>query len=340
VETRLAQGFFYYYGRGDAEEALRNFSAAATMKPSDANVIAAIGLVHRGQGRWQEAIAAFRRARTVDPRSYNLAFTLAETHFRMREYTEAERVLHQAAALAPDVSATYRDLLRVRLAATGDTAQAREVIEEVPRTVLPGVRGILEAQLAYYARDYESALPTLQTQGGRGRMTADELPGRSLPTPAQGLRVMPYERLAILYHLMGDVERSHAYADSLRAAHEAVLEAAEANPGPVQTGVIARAHAKRGIAYALLGEGIRAYFEGSSAVSQLPLAVDAYEGAEHLLDLAVVYTLIGESDQAIQQLETALAIPSPVTVGELQLDPLFDPLRDDPRFQALLSDNR
>jgi hypothetical protein len=142
--------------------------------------------------------------------------------------------------------------------------------------------------------------------------------------------------MAIVYHLQGDDERAAEFADSLRLANEAVLEAAEANPGPVQTGVIARAHAKLGLAHALLGGGIRAYFEGSSAVSQLPVSVDAYEGAEHLRDLALVYTLIGETDLAIQELEAALAVPSPVSAGELRLDPVFDPLRGDPRFQALL----
>jgi hypothetical protein len=150
----------------------------------------------------------------------------------------------------------------------------------------------------------------------------------------RGLR--PYERLAILFQLMGDEESARTYADSLLTVYETIMVETEANPGPVQTGVIARAHAKRGLAYAILGEDIRAYFEGSSAVSQLPISVDAFEGAEHLRDLAVVYTLIGELDQAVQQLETALAIPSPVHAGELRLDPLFDPLRTNPRFQALI----
>ena len=51
VETRLAQGYFYFYGRGDSQEALSHFTAAEALKPSDANVITAIGLIHRGQGR-------------------------------------------------------------------------------------------------------------------------------------------------------------------------------------------------------------------------------------------------------------------------------------------------
>jgi TolB-like protein/Tfp pilus assembly protein PilF len=335
VETRLAQGYFHYYGRGDSQEALRHFTAAEGLKPSDANVIAAIGLILRSQGRWEEAVAAFQRARTVDPRSYNLAFTLGETHFRMREYDEAERVFRQAAALAPDVPATYREMVGLRLAATGDTVEARRVLDELPPAVFPGLQGLLDTQLAYYRRDYRSAVGGTPSPGEGEAPDLERPGGGSMGSPGiRGLR--PYERLAILFQLMGDEESARTYADSLLTVYETIMVETEANPGPVQTGVIARAHAKRGLAYAILGEDIRAYFEGSSAVSQLPISVDAFEGAEHLRDLAVVYTLIGELDQAVQQLETALAIPSPVHAGELRLDPLFDPLRTNPRFQALI----
>ena len=145
-----------------------------------------------------------------------------------------------------------------------------------------------------------------------------------------------HERLAILYHLMGNTELRDAHADSLRLASEAVLEEARANPGPVQTGVRARAQAKLGIAYALLGEGFAALSAGFKAVSSLPVAVDAYEGANHLRDLAVALAILGDAELALENLEMALSVPSPVTRADLVLDPIFLSLRDHPRFQALL----
>ena len=90
------------------------------------------------------------------------------------------------------------------------------------------------------------------------------------------------------------------------------------------------------MAYALLGESIPAAREGSTAVSSLSIADDAFTGAEHLRDLVLIYTLIGATDLAIQELETALSVPSPLSRGELELDPLFEPLRSHPRFQALM----
>jgi tetratricopeptide (TPR) repeat protein len=328
VETRLAQGYFYFYGRGDSQEALRHFAAAEALKPSDADVITAIGLILRGQGRWEEALAAFERARSYDYRSYNLIYTLGETNLRMRRWEEAERYLQLAASLAPEVGTAYRDLLRIRLASTGDTIAAREFIEGLSGAGPSMNRPLLDSELAYYRGDLQGAMGRVGTRPSRER-------GRS-QAPRGGLGAA-HERRALLYHLLGNDGLRDAYADSLRMASQEVLDAAAENPGPVQTGVIARAHAKLGLAYALLGEEISAVAEGSTAVSSLSVQDDAYAGADHLRDLVLIYMLIGATDLAVQELQTALSIPSPLTRVELMLDPIFEPLRSHPSFPELVA---
>ena len=326
AETRLAQGYFYFYGRGDSQEALRYFREAEALKPSDANVIIAIGLILRGQDRWEEALAAFERARAFDYRSYNLIYTLADTYLRMRRFEDAERYLRLATTLAPEVMAAHRALLRARLLSSGQVRAGEAYVQELPRTTPPQIRSALEADLAYYRGDLAAAL--------RFRPGSSQAEGAG-PGGGQGGLGRGAEWQALLYHLSGREDLKLQYADSLRAASLATIEAATERRGPVQTGVIARAHAKLGVAYALLGESVRAVAEGSKAVSTLPLNLDAYEGADHLRDLVLIYTLIGATDLAIQELGTALSRPAPLTRTEVVLDPLFAPLRNRPEFAAL-----
>ena len=345
VETLLAQGFFYFYGRGDSEEALQYFRQAQRLKPSDAEVISAIGLILRGQGRWDQALAEFRRARELDLRSYNLNYILADTYLRMRRFEEAESAFQLAATLAPEVASVHRDLLRVRLARTQDTVAARNYVENLPRSLNPLMKDLLNAELAYYRGDFRAALSAWRgPPGAPGPPASNGAPGTVNGSGAQGEMgvvqaarpVRSHERVALLYHLMGEEELRNAHADSLRLASLAILEEAEGNPGPVQTGVIARAHAKLGLAHALLGESFEAFKQSSTAVSTLPIRVDAYEGANHLRDHILTLTLIGEIDLAVQNLETALTVPSTLTIADLMLDPAFAPLREHPGVQALL----
>lgn len=328
AETRLAQGYFYFYGQGDSQEALRHFTAAEALKPSDANVITAIGLILRGQGRWEEALEAFERARTYDRRSYNLIYTLGETNLRMRSWDKAEEFLRLAVSLAPDAPAPYQDLLRIRLAAEGDTVAARAFVESLPETAPAPVRALLRSQLAYYRGDLQNAL-------GLQAMRSSQARGRgSGPMGGAG---MDHERLAIIYHLLGDEALRDAHADTLRMNSQVVLDSAATKLGPVQRGVLARAHAKLGLAYALLGESLPAVAEGSTAVSSLSIQDDAYAGADHLKDLVLIYTLIGATDLAVEELRTALSVPSPLTLVELVLDPVFAPLRESSGYPELLA---
>ena len=92
-----------------------------------------------------------------------------------------------------------------------------------------------------------------------------------------------------------------------------------------------------GIAYAGLGRKGDAIREGELAVEVLPMSKEAWGGAYRLEDLARIYTMVGDYDAAIDQLESLLSVPSPTAVPWLRIDPTWDPLRDHPRFQQLVA---
>jgi hypothetical protein len=75
--------------------------------------------------------------------------------------------------------------------------------------------------------------------------------------------------------------------------------------------------------------------EGKKAVELLPVSQDAWRGPYRVADLARIYMMVGEHDAAIDQLEYLLSIPGEISIPLLRLDPTWDPLRDNPRFQKM-----
>jgi hypothetical protein len=121
-------------------------------------------------------------------------------------------------------------------------------------------------------------------------------------------------------------EREHY--DSARALLEIRIE---------ESAEDSRLHSALGIADAGLGRKGDAIREGKLAVELLPISKEAYRGAYRAIDLAQIYTMVGEKEAAIDELEHLLSIPSPLSVPLLRLDPIWDPLRDHPRFQQLVA---
>jgi serine/threonine-protein kinase len=97
-----------------------------------------------------------------------------------------------------------------------------------------------------------------------------------------------------------------------------------------------RLHAALGRAYAGLGRKTEAIEEGRRATELIPLSRDAMQGSHRLINLAAIYSMVGEVDAAIDVLQELLSIPSWMTVHRLRLGPTWDPLREHPRFQELL----
>src|SRR5437667_10207838 len=95
-------------------------------------------------------------------------------------------------------------------------------------------------------------------------------------------------------------------------------------------------HAQHGLILAMLGQKEEAIAEGKRAVELLPESQDALDGPQGTAALAQIYAWTGESDEALRLLDHLLAVPSNITVPMLKLDPAWDSLRQDPRFQALI----
>jgi serine/threonine-protein kinase len=131
----------------------------------------------------------------------------------------------------------------------------------------------------------------------------------------------------MIHLLQGDKNKAQAELEQARLVSEKLLREAPEDPAR---------HAQYGLILAALGQKEEAIAEGKRAVEILPESQDALDGPQGTAALAEIYAWTGESDEAFRLLNHLLGIPNNLTVPMLKLDPAWDPLRKDPRFQALI----
>jgi tetratricopeptide (TPR) repeat protein len=117
--------------------------------------------------------------------------------------------------------------------------------------------------------------------------------------------------------------------DSARVYYERIVRS---NP---QSAYVSVYHANLGLAYAGLGRREEAIREGEEAARMTPISKDAVVGAQIVYNLAEIYMRCGKYDGAIDQIETLLSVPSQMSTGVLRADPIWDPIRTNPRFRRL-----
>ena len=134
-----------------------------------------------------------------------------------------------------------------------------------------------------------------------------------------------------IYLLQGDKEKAQPALEQARRFSEQLLRQAPEDPA---------IHAHHGLILAALGQKEEAIAEGKRAVELLPESQDAFDGPQSTISLAQIYAWTGESDEAFRLLDHLLTVPGGLTVPILKLDPVWDPLRSDPRFQKLCEEKQ
>jgi serine/threonine-protein kinase len=142
-----------------------------------------------------------------------------------------------------------------------------------------------------------------------------------------------YYLKALSYLTTGERDLARAYSDSGRVVEEAALQRV---PRDTPFGERRYRSNELAILYAGSGRTADAVSCAKEGIELLPVSRDAIEGPMRLMILAEVYAICGEYDAAIDELEPLLSIPSATSAMQLWLDPIWDPLRDNPRFQDLL----
>ena len=309
----LAMGLFEALVAHDLNRALEQNTRARSLAPGDAGTLAATGAVESSLARWDSAVEHLRQAERLDPRDPSVRERLGATLVGLRRYPEAREALDRGLDVAP-AHMGLREWKAMTFLAQGDLVGARAVLAAAPPEVEP-------AALAAFVATYQDLVWLLDE-------TQRELLLRLTPAAFDNDRGVWGIVRAQAYALNKDVANVRTYAEEARRAVEEQVRAGPEDPAR---------HAVLGLALAYLGRKEEAIREGRRALELVPVARDAVVGPYFQHQLARILILVGEHEQALDQLESLMKIPNVLSPGWLKIDPEFDPLRGNPRFQKLVA---
>jgi TolB-like protein/tRNA A-37 threonylcarbamoyl transferase component Bud32/Flp pilus assembly protein TadD len=297
----------------DNRRALESYERARRLEPGNASVIGLMAVTNLNLGRWEPAVENLREALKADPLSVANRAILGRAFRYLRRLPEARDVLDGALSLAP----TNLDVIEKRAMvslAEGDLAGAREVIRSAPKQIDP------KALVAYFAM--------VQDLGWALERDQRELLLRLTPADFDNDKGTWGLYLALEYEQRGDSGKAMTLGAQAAEEYRKQLAAA---PEDWQR------HSLLGFALALAGQKADAIREGVRGAQLLPVERDAYNGPYLQHVLARIYILAGEQEKALDTLEPLLKMPYYLTPAWLKIDPNFDPLRGNPRFQKLVA---
>ncbi len=314
--VRLALGYYQLWAYRDVEKALEEFARAGAGQPDSAEVLEAKGNVFLLQGRWEEVLDAFQRAFDLSPRDAGLIADCGWVLWTTRRYPEAIAAGDQAINLAPDSVWPYLYKTHTYWSWKGSAIRTRAVLE-----ALPGTAGGWEHWAWFWQEMYE----------GRYREALERLES----TTEEWIRIKMYARpnslfAARAYELLDEPELARRSYEVSRDLLEPEVLASPEDP---------RLRSSLGIVYAALGRKEDAIREGIRATELLTRSMDGFYYLPYVVDLAHIYTIVGENEAALDQIEYLLTNPSWISAPFLRMDPRWNRLRDDPRFQALLEEH-
>ncbi len=315
-ETHLARARHLYWGYLQYDLARQELIAAERTLPNDPNPFLLAGYIDRRLGKWEESTRSLERALNLDPRNPFILQQISTSYIMLRRFADAAGTLDRALQLVPEDIATRVRRAEVDLEWHADLKPLHAIIQAIidknPRAA--GIRADAWLHLTQCERDPEAARRALLA------LPSDGCHDEGLPFPRAWCE-------GLVARLQGDPGAAQAAFRNARSEVDKILQA-QPDYG--------EALCVLGVIDAALGRKEEAIKEGRRAVELLPVTKDSINGAVSIKYLAAIYCWTGETDLALEQLALVARIPSDVSYGQLALDPIWDSLRSDPRFQEIL----
>jgi TolB-like protein/Tfp pilus assembly protein PilF len=322
AQVHVALGQFYYHGFRQYEQALAEFERALQLQPNASAALEYSGYVHRRQGQWERCLAELKRALEADPRNASLAANVSNTYIPLRMWKDAARAARHSLELDPYAADGMRTLIGSILGGSGDINEAQRVLATFPAenkvlvsSTFGNVRDITgdRAYVFVLARDFEAALKVWEATGNTAVDERHQLSARV------AIRV-----------LGGDLTGAQAEAEKARQLLE---ERLRERPNDISS------MTRLSWVYLALKRNSDATKLARQAANLLPPEKDAVVGNELLTGLAEIEARTGATAEAVAILRGQLSVPAggSVSIARLKADPVWDPIRNDPGFQELLT---
>ena len=314
--ARSALGYWYFWGKSDYDAALAEFKRALAVDPRLFDSSLGIVAIAIRQGRTEEAIGYLSKLLQFDPRNVRLMRTLAACYAMRREYALATEFSSRAVALDPTSAVDAINLSQAIMREKGDVPAALHVLDALPAELQKNEAFVENraAQLTQ-ARDFSAAKKTVG----------------SVPPENWRSAWRPPLLLGALEDALGQKEVARKSFEQARAL---LTDAIAKDPQEPLT------HSDLAFVDAKLGLTADALREADRAIDLEPVAKDARSAPQWLVNRAEVNAALGRAEEAIKLIEQLLAMPNTgevISGWDLKLDPVWDPLRNDPRFQKLVA---
>jgi TolB-like protein/Tfp pilus assembly protein PilF len=318
-EAHLALGFSFYYLDFDYARAFQEFTIAQQGLPNDSEVYLAIGAIQRRQGKWDESTQNLEKAANLSPNEAWPLQNLVLNYQMQRNWPAANRTIDRGLKLAPDSLGLRAIKSQLEISEKGSFQyidQGIKIMDAKPMAEVERAHFTIACmQVLLLQRKFAEVLR-------RGATLKDEVLAPDM------------EKLLGKYGMIGIAKK--ATGDET-GGREALLKAREiAQKYVSEAPEDAKRHGRLAEVLAWLGEKDAAITEAKRATELLPESLDAFDGPVTTQTLAEVYVTVGEYDQALPLIDGLLSRPSSLTVEFLKIHPVFDPIRNDPRFIALL----
>jgi len=307
----------------DAATTRRELDTAVRLLPTDASIVLTAAVTQWGMGWNEEAVANFKRATELDPREAKTFLSYGALLKELDREDESRAALDHALLLAPE--SVYFRLQRAaaEVSWTGDTKRARAILAGLPARQDPDGR-VTSAYctLAIYERNFPEAMRLLQAY------TGETLPW--VDSGGFGVQDTKTFNEAIIRLYAGDYPGAYGCFDAERWTAEEELKN---NP------LLENAHAGVALLYAQMRWKASAMAEAARAL-ELGAPTDMVAKRWFYFNLARAYAWAGAPDLAFKQIEIFRSLPSSYKLNNFRLDPVWDPIRKDPRFEKLLTNKK